>query len=436
MEQVAQYLQQQAWRKALVRLWVLAGNPVTLRKWERVSGGADKRAETADEFGAMIRSEQPIGLDAICASPLGLVIALDEEIAASRATTIGHRVATQAGAPAPFHEDGKDYCLLPVELKARGQAALARQNGNRAAYFKYHAVLPLKTAHGLTVQVHATMSKVHEVFEDLADSETPALKVWVGHFNDGADVQWTRSNGAHGDWLATRVAPGPAREASLGQMLDRARAEGAHVVVLPEFTVDCDLRKRLKILLRNAGGKGPVLVVAGSFHEAQGGRRYNTAPLLSANGSELFKHRKLRLFGDSSGAAEDVSVGATVHVLVSPVGCFSVLICKDFMDAHASVASLLQEVPVDWVLVPSYGDKSTTRAHRAKATQLAKVAPGASSIVASTRNTALEPGGAQQIGFAHPAGADEPLESDIEGKLLELPFGRLAPPEPRLTRVE
>ena len=71
----------------------------------------------------------------------------------------------------------------------------------------------------------------------------------------------------------------------------------------------------------------------------------------------LLTHRKLRIFGGFESGAEHVDVGETLHVLVTPIGCITVLIGKDFIDAHASVESLLTEVPVDWVLVPSFGDE-------------------------------------------------------------------------------
>lgn len=103
-------------------------------------------------------------------------------------------------------------------------------------------------------------------------------------------------------------------------------------------------------------------------------------------------HRKLRPFGLADGLAEDVKEGGRIEVLVSPIGTLTLLICKDFMDDHQSVATLLQEVPVDWVLVPSYGDERTVKGHRARAEQLAKVGPGTSCLIANQRNVEMSPG--------------------------------------------
>ena len=125
----------------------------------------------------------------------------------------------------------------------------------------------------------------------------------------------------------------------------------------------------------------------------------------------LLTHRKLRIFGGFESGAEHVDVGETLHVLVTPIGCIAVLICKDFIDAHASVESLLTEVPVDWVLVPSFGDEKTIRAHKDRAKALAMVKTGTNSVVAQTLNTAVPRSGPPQEcvrGFGHAAGCPQP----------------------------
>jgi hypothetical protein len=76
-------------------------------------------------------------------------------------------------------------------------------------------------------------------------------------------------------------------------------------------------------------------------------------------------------------------------LLLTPVGLHTVLVCKDFLDRHESVATLLQSVPVDWVWVPSYGDEKTLKEHLDKASDVARKTVGANVGVAQTENTAV-----------------------------------------------
>ena len=145
---------------------------------------------------------------------------------------------------------------------------------------------------------------------------------------------------------------------------------------------------------------------------------FNTAPLFDATGKVVFTHQKLRLFGKGR-VAENVSVGKTVHVLVTPVGCLTVLICKDFMDTDASVANLLQQVLVDWVLVPSFGDERTIKGHKARARHLAKIVSGTNSAVANSRNTAMAPDADMLPGFGHRSGQDQPAFVAEAGGIVE-----------------
>ena len=223
-------------------------------------------------------------------------------------------------------------------------------------------------------------------------------------------MQWSGSAGENR--RTTEVAPASARQQSVDATVAEAAQAGAQIIVFPEFTLDLDQRAKLVELLTRQTWPSLLMVVAGSFHEGVAGEFFNTAPLYcAATGEALLVHRKLRLFGGFDEGAEQVSVGNSVQVLVTPVGCITVLICKDFMDKHASVESLLTEVPVDWVLVPSFGDEKTIRAHKERARDLALVKTGTHTVVAQTLNTAqprATPPTECVRGFGHAAGAREP----------------------------
>lgn len=429
-------------RQALVRLWVLAAQPGQLNRWEQQENEASV-ATTLPAFRARLDQEAAFDADEIESHPLTLIRALDDHLAAQRRPGSPKRLGASC---ARFSENDRDHWLVPVVLQARRSVSLARQASNHARWFHHHAVLPVRTAHGQQVTLEASRSKLDTALQTLASQHSAALNVWVAHFDDGADVQWTQKLSPVNNWRATKVQPHDARAASVATSLEHARHAGAHVVVLPEFTVDLAHRSHIAQLLRNQPPESPVqLVVAGSFHEpvAPGGpgdahpphAAHNTAPVFNGQGRVLWSHRKLRLFGDSRHGTEHAEVGNHLHVLLTPLGCMTVLICKDFLDEHESVSDLLKEVPVDWVWVPSFGDDKTLRAHQAGARHLARTTPGTTSVVAQTQNTVLAAPGTSLPplpGFGHAAGQPEPTPCvGVTGGVLSFPLG-LQPEPPGL----
>ncbi len=407
MQRVTQLLETHDHKQALVRLWVLGSNGQLLNHWEQARGTEKALADERLQFLADLQSQVALSLDRIAAAPLALIRALDDFVAH---TSSPYNTASRLGSETLTRvEDGKGYWLVPVVLQARRAAALNKQVGNLSAWFHRHAVLPAQTAHGLSVKVSVSQSSVAEGLIKLWSEPQPALKVWIGHFNDGADVDWTRNE--FGNWRTQKVAPQAVRNASLVAAVSSAAEAGANIIVFPEFTLDMAQRAVLVRHLCRNPASSLLMVVAGSFHEVVGGQAFNTAPVYSGDvGEVLLTHRKLRIFGDLDHGAEQVSVGDQVHVLVTPVGCMTVLICKDFLDAHPSVESLLTEVPVDWVLVPSFGDEKTIRAHKDRAKALAIVKTGTHTLVAQTQNTAMKPVQPPTEcvrGFGHAAGRKE-----------------------------
>lgn len=387
MERVVQLLQAHDYRQALVRLWVLGSNPTRLKDWERIRPSPVGQITAQTQFLSDLQKETLPTVAQANAMPLALIHALDEFIAGSRTSTLP--AMRPSNKTKPIQEEGNGYWVVPVIPAARRRASLTRQTGNLGTWFHHHAVLPSRTAHGLEVKLSFTQSTVDDALQCLWLPDAPSLKVWIAHFNDTADVVWDRSLNEAQDWRAQHVAPQEERKRSLLATMVEASKAGAHFVVFPEFTLDLYHRRFLQEQLRSTDFPSLILVVAGSFHETTGGNTFNTAPLYGAQGHPIFTHNKLRIFGDIVHGAEHVSVGNTIQVLVTPVGCLTVLICKDFIDAHASVESLLTEVPVDWVLVPSYGDEKTIRLHKDRAKALAVVKTGSHTVVAQTLNTAM-----------------------------------------------
>lgn len=446
MRRVEQLLQKHDYRQALVRLWVLGSDGSRLNTWEQNRKSPGVFSAETSQFLTDLQCENTLTIERIGNAPLSLIRALDDHVAA---TDSGYNRATRFDSETLVRqENGKGYWLVPVILQARRLASLNRQAGNLGAWFHRHVVLPANTAHGLRVNLSVSQSTVAQGLADLWLDEQPTLKVWIGHFNDGADVQWERNE--LGNWRTTRVDPREVRITSLLAAVSAAAEAGAHIIVFPEFTLDIDQRSLLVKHLYSKQWPTLLMVVAGSFHETVGAQTFNTAPLYSSNTGEcLLTHRKLRIFGDlefgPKHGAEQVDLGDAVQVLATPVGCITVLICKDFIDAHASVESLLTEVPVDWVLVPSFGDEKTIKAHKDRAKALAIVKTGTHTVVAQTLNTAIKPVQPPKEcvrGFGHAAGRTEPEPQVGEnGGLVSFVLAQQPPvlpksPRPALKRVK
>lgn len=432
-----------SYRRALVRLWVLASNDQLLNSWEQTSNEKTLAPHYAN-FLNQLQDGDPIKLQDICAQPLALIRALDDYLASTR--PLDSQSTSRSTAAYVIEEDNKGYWLVPVQLAARRQAAMDRQPARLARWFHHHAALPARTAHGIEVTASLSRSALNTALQSLANLPNAKLKVWIAHFDDGADVVWDRRISPIGNWRTLSVEPHITRQDSALHTLAAAAQAGAQVVVFPEFTLDLQHRDQLAVYLRQ-NPSDIQLVVAGAFHEPEQATdisiAYNTAPVFTGSGRKLFAHRKLRLFGRNDVGAEFAEVGNRLHVLITPVGSMTILICKDFMDEDPRVDNLLAEVPVDWVWIPSYGDETTLKGQKERARKLATVTTGTSCGVAQTQNTAMKKNGetpALLPGFGHPAGARTPCDVPVNGGLVEYGLGKQPIPakhrSPTLKRVK
>lgn len=423
--------------RALVCLWVLAAEVGRLNQWEqREDEQSVEQARAA--FDDALAIECGIALEEIAKHPLALIRALDDHLAALG--LLSSRVVRTSSEFA--HEvSGRCYWLVAVPLQARRCASTTMQAGRHSRWFHHHAVLPCTTAYGLDVGLQRSRSLLDARLWDLGVKVDAQLRVWIAHFCDGADVTWDQTQSPVRHWRSRGIEPHRGRGESIAETLRRSAAVGAHVVIFPEFTVDLQHRHAVERFLRRQGGDAscPALVVAGSFHGPghgeDAGNVYNHAPVYACGGRRLFTHCKLRLFGDAASGAEYAQAGRRLEVLVTPIGCMTVLICKDFIDDEPSVCGLLKEVPVDWVWVPSYGNPTTLRLHKQKASQLARVTPGTSVAVAQTRNSAMEVTGPELPGFGHPAGTNtRPTDVPEVGGYVDLPLARQSAPALRIVK--
>lgn len=421
VKSVARLLTESKWDEALVRLCRLA-NRVTLNQWE-LYRAVDEPGNRAfelqvEEFLLRLAKSQGIDEADVASAPLALMRALDRALVNERRARKFSKKAIEV--------EGCRYWLVPRRCVFAGVPSLTYQPGSLARWMPHHALF-LGNVSDIAIEPVVPRGTLAERLETLGSANSPVLKVWVGHFEDGCQVAWATTTSTSGRWWASSISDAGKRRASLEATLDAARDVRADVVVLPELSVSPEMRGDLVAWIDGAVEGRPLLLVAGSFHEQMGVVGFNTAPLVDGcTGQVLLVHRKLRVFGRNDGSdgpemAEAIEVGTALHVLVTGAGTFGVLICKDFLDAHAEVATLLQSVPVEWALVPSYGSEKTLSRHLRAAEQAAKVTVGCQAVVANIRDVGISQGESLP-GFAYSLMAKKAVFVQAKGDLVVLQF--------------
>ncbi len=427
MRRAVQLIESDQLQAALVHLWVIAGTrrdgATLLNRWER-DRDSNEHASDVLGFRRLIHSGRAPALTEALRAPLALIEALDAELEAL--------TEPQAFVPRKFVEGHLAFWLVRIDAEARHRARIAQQANNREAWFRWHAVIPATTASGIEVVVRqAEAQAAHDLGRILERGE--GLRTWIGHFRDqeaadgGVRLLYEENSAAR--FRCTGVTNPEKRLDSIRESWASAKKADAQIAILPELTVTLEHRAEVRGWLESGDGGPLVLVLAGSFHETVDGDSYNTAELWDRKGERLLAHRKLRPYGAADGLAEDIADGNRLEVLATPIGAFAIPICKDYLDDHPKVAALFSEVPVDWILVPSYGDEKTVKLHKDRARKVAHFSPGATTIVANQRNVekpnvekpnveAKE--GAPCPGFAFPALESRPNEVGVEGGLVVL----------------
>ena len=378
MKQVIELIRDGALRDALVRLWVLAGRHENgdrnQNAWERNTVKV-RFDQLAAQFGSLLTHGKSIGPVHAAQEPLALIRVLDsfladEQRAPRKLSVIPHRV------------DGADYWLVRHPLARRNHASMAGQAGpNRQAWFRHHAVIP-KSLGGpdasISIAIGEPDSATSMALEKLLSLDS--VRIFVAHFVDGVRLDMQKS--VADKLFAIGLTQPDIRRASILDMLDRAQASGAHIVVFPELTVIPAHRQLIaewRLTAQQSAG-APILIVTGSFHEEVKGRRVNRAELLGLS-KPLMTHEKIRPFGKAEGFAEDIASGGKLTLLSTPLGLIAMPICKDYNDVAGGPD--WTRIEPDWCLVPSMGDASNVRAHARRAESLWQVVCRAVSAVAN-----------------------------------------------------
>lgn len=343
---------------ALVRLWL------HLRDQRNLEGGPGREAreQEAARIQQALETERPTPLS----DPAALLRAVDHHLSAA---DLGREPRVRRVELAP-RQGGGNYLVIP--RRARWASRLSyRQPGHVEYWMRRHHVAPAEHR-GISVTIRRPADKIWRAFDGAATAFA------AGGFVDGVLPGWND----RAPYRCSTLANGEQRWASLEALLCQAADNEARVLVLPELTVDADVRTRLRAWLRETRGHPFELVVAGSFHEeltggdGAGPIRRSVARVLDAWGEELTAHVKLRPMRatgeDGSAIDEDLVGGHRVELLLLPVGLLGIGICLDFCETgDTPVTDLWRAVGPALMLVPSMGSATTNTAHGAKARVLA-----------------------------------------------------------------
>jgi deaminated glutathione amidase len=253
--------------------------------------------------------------------------------------------------------------------------------------------------------------------------------------------------------------------AAAADLVARAAAQGAALVVLPEYFCIMGLNERDKLAVKETDGDGPIqafLAEAAARHgvwlvggsvplaTAAADKVRNSCLVYGPRGERVARYDKMHLFGLDLGAerfdeANTIEAGEQPAAIDTPYGRIALSICYDlrFPELYRSLA------PVDLVLVPSAFTATTGKAHwetllRARAIENLAwvVAPAQGGVHPSGRRThghsmVIDPWGVVRGCLPEGPGVvvakiDPALQARLRGSLPALEHRRIAAEPPAL----
>ncbi|HKO59309.1 MAG TPA: nitrilase-related carbon-nitrogen hydrolase [Thermoanaerobaculia bacterium] len=176
--------------------------------------------------------------------------------------------------------------------------------------------------------------------------------------------RWTAMSAAQettGRFVRVSVAAEPkARHRELSLAIQTAKNSQATILILPELSTATDDLPVLQKLLEDGDFDDyPILTVVGLEHQHDGRSNINEAVILGPDGTVLCRHKKLTRYPADDGSNEGITTGKTMHVLESPIGNLSPLICLDLF--NEGIEPVITASHANVLLVPSLS--GTTSAH-------------------------------------------------------------------------
>ncbi len=355
-------LRTRKYKQALVTLWRQSqddagdGTKIFQAQWKpHYDAGRHslRTQELADWLDGGCVPQQEINDPVSC---MALISALDDLLAERNA----HALHGSFIEPIVPLQGGAAYTLLP-RTRAPGAGYLYKPPATKLhPLHPKHLILPAMLSHNeFTVPIIVREAHAWGGWPE-------RLRVAVTAFTDLVELT-SRQSGANVLYVGT--SDEEARYRSALALIERALAEGVHILVFPELTLTPENQRRLadELNLRRLAGEisSLELVCLGSFHEADraGGAAeqvYNRARLLSGrDGRECLRQDKFQAASDS-GYMEGFVPARELQALLHPMGFMAIAICKDLFDEDA--AWLWRDLTTEWLFTPSMSN--TLARHR------------------------------------------------------------------------
>ena len=181
---------------------------------------------------------------------------------------------------------------------------------------------------------------------------------------------------------AIQMCSGPDVTANLetaARLIERAAADGAHMVTLPEYFALLASDEKAKVAIREREGDGPIQAFLSEAAARHGvwlvggtvplvsddpGRVRNSTLVYDAHGVQQARYDKIHLFGyrnahEEYDEARTIEAGDAVCTFASPLGRVGLAVCYDLR--FPELFRALDEV--DLIVLPAAFTRTTGRAH-------------------------------------------------------------------------
>lgn len=186
-------------------------------------------------------------------------------------------------------------------------------------------------------------------------SERPRFAIAVVN-RTAADLTWENDDLTCTFFHVRPVDIERQRQTIIDLIRDADRLEAA-ILVLPELCLDSDGLHAIVASFRRA--LHLQMLVAGSCHKTENGKRVNQCVAMIRGRDELLVHNKFSEFSylDRSGKTITENLHRSYKIRYYLSGCWSlvILICKDFLDKRCH--SIMSALGVRVFLIPSFSDK-------------------------------------------------------------------------------
>lgn len=391
MDKVAGFINAGYFREALARLCRLALQPdmhndnlPNIKAWEKLPNqGSELLANTQKQLSEIgQRKSHPVNLttDKIAAVPLLWLQAIDNYLYQNRIlNTSPNAYLNYIRMSYAIINDGDGMVWVLPDILFTPYGKLREQYENIECWLRFHKVIPKDNSESIPVAVKGIPNGYHDWLNKILSDD--CIRIAIVHFEDKV-VPCVQDKEPH-HFICPEISDEKRRLSSAVSLIKNAKEKGVHVLVMPELTITPGIREEIiKQMMHNSIEYGSShelsvpIVVLGSYHEQVDGKwRNHSCGVLGLDGQKLFAADKRKSVTYSSShtyppKAEWIDCAPTPFTcLATPIGLMAITICKDMFDTGApSTATLLNNLPLDWLLVPSMSQK--IRLHKFKAKSL------------------------------------------------------------------